>query len=60
MLTIDLHYAKALLNPYLMDEIHLHDYVNAKEVLNIILQKAIGTPTTTITKYGCNSLIPVN
>jgi hypothetical protein len=37
MLTINLHYARALLNPYLLDEIHLHDDVDAKEVLNIVL-----------------------
>jgi hypothetical protein len=60
MLTIDLHYARALLNSYLVDEIHLHDYVDAKEVLNIVLRKTTSTPTTTTTKYGCNSLVFVH
>jgi hypothetical protein len=39
MLMINLHYARALFNPYLLDEIHLQYDVDAKEVLNIVLQK---------------------
>jgi hypothetical protein len=39
MLMIDLRYARALFNPYLLDDIHLHDDVDAKEVLNIFLWK---------------------
>jgi len=39
MLTTDLHYARALFNPYLLDEARLHDDADAKEALNIILQK---------------------
>jgi hypothetical protein len=42
MLTIDLHYAKALLNPYLLGEAHLHD-VDAKKALNKVLQKITST-----------------
>ncbi len=29
-----------------MDEIHLHDDVDAKKVLNMVLWKAVNTPTT--------------
>jgi hypothetical protein len=35
----DLHYARALFNPYLLDEVRLHDDADAKEALNIVLQK---------------------
>jgi hypothetical protein len=44
MLMIDLRYARALFNPYLLDQIHLHDDVDAKEVLNIFLRKTTSTP----------------
>jgi hypothetical protein len=37
MLTTDLHYAKALLNSYLLGEVHLHDDVDVKGALNKIL-----------------------
>jgi len=37
MLTINLHYARAFLNPYLLGEAHLHDDANVKEALNKIL-----------------------
>ncbi len=37
MLTIDLHYVKALLNPYLLGETPMHDDVNVKDTLNRIL-----------------------
>jgi len=37
MLTTDLHYARTLFNPYLLDEACLHDDADAKDVLNIIL-----------------------
>jgi hypothetical protein len=43
---VDLHYAKALFNPYLLNEVHLHDDVDAKEVLNRMLQKNINSPTS--------------
>jgi hypothetical protein len=46
MLTIDLHYVKALLNPYLLGETPLHDGVDVKEALNRILQKTVNTQTT--------------
>jgi hypothetical protein len=46
MLTIDLHYARAFFNPYLLGEVCLHDDVDVKEALNKILQKTISTPTT--------------
>jgi len=46
MLTIDLHYARTLFNPYLLGEVHLHDDVVAKETLNRFLQKTNGIPTT--------------
>jgi hypothetical protein len=37
MLTINLHYARAFLNPYLLGEARLHDDANAKENLNRFL-----------------------
>ncbi len=40
---INLHYARALFNPYLLGEVHLHDDANAKEALNRLLQKIVGT-----------------
>jgi hypothetical protein len=43
---VDLHYAKALFNPYLLNEVHLHDDADAKEVLNHMLQKNTNSPTT--------------
>ncbi len=43
---VDLHYTKALFNPYLLNEIHLCDDVDAKEVLNHMLQKNTNSPTT--------------
>jgi hypothetical protein len=46
MLTINLHYARAFLNPYLLGEAHLHDDANVKEALNKILWKTTCTPTT--------------
>jgi len=46
MLLIDLHYAKALLNPYLLGEACLLDDANAKEALNKISRKITRTPTT--------------
>jgi hypothetical protein len=45
MLMINLHYAKAFLNPYLLGEVHLHDDANAKEALNKVLRKTICTST---------------
>ncbi len=44
MLTTDLHYDRALLN-HIHGEACLHDDVDVKEALNIILQKIVGTPT---------------
>jgi len=44
MLMINLHYARTLLNPYLLGEVHLHDVVDAKETLNNFLQKTYGIP----------------
>ncbi len=41
---INLHYARTLLNPYLLGEVHLHDVVDAKETLNNFLQKTYGIP----------------
>ncbi len=41
----NLHYAVALLNPYLLDEPPLHDDAYVKEVLNKILWKIANTPT---------------
>jgi hypothetical protein len=46
MLTTNLHYARALLNPYLLGEAHLHEDADAKEVLNRVLRKTAHTPTT--------------
>jgi hypothetical protein len=43
MLTTDLHYARVLFNPYLLDEACLHDDANVKEALNIVLWKIVGT-----------------
>jgi hypothetical protein len=45
MLTTDLHYAKALFNPYLLGEVLLHD-VDAKKALNKVLQKITSTMIT--------------
>ncbi len=45
MLMIDLHYVGTLLNPYLLGEVHLHHDVDAKEALNIFLQKTNGVLT---------------
>jgi hypothetical protein len=39
----NLHCDKAFLNPYLLDEVRLHDDVDAKEALNKVLQKTIHT-----------------
>jgi hypothetical protein len=44
MLTTNLHYARALLDPYLLGEVYLHDDANAKEVLNKVLWKIVCTP----------------
>ncbi len=41
MLTTDLHYARAFLNPYLLGEVCLHDDVDAKEALNKVLRKQL-------------------
>ncbi len=46
MLTTDLHYARALLNPYLLGEICLHNDVDVKETLNHVLQKNTNNSTT--------------
>jgi len=46
MLTINLHYEKAFLNPYLLVESHLHDDADAKEAFNHVLQKNINSSTT--------------
>jgi hypothetical protein len=45
MLTIDLHYARALLNLYLLDKVCLHDDAHVKEALNKVLQNLANTPT---------------
>jgi hypothetical protein len=37
MLMINLYYIGALLNPYLLGEVHLHDDIDAKGALNKIL-----------------------
>ncbi len=37
MLTIELHYARVLFNPYLLGEACLHVDANAKETLNRVL-----------------------
>ncbi len=39
----DLHYARALFNPYLLDEACLHDDADVKEALNIVLWKIVVT-----------------
>jgi hypothetical protein len=46
MLKIDLHYAGALFNPYLLGEVCLHDDADAKEIFNKVLRKIACTPTT--------------
>ncbi len=46
MLTINLYYAWAFFNPYLLGEVCLHDHVDVKEALNKVLQKTTCTPTT--------------
>jgi hypothetical protein len=46
MLTINLHYEKTFLNPYLLVESHLHDDADAKEAFNHVLQKNINSSTT--------------
>jgi hypothetical protein len=43
MLMTDLHYVGAFLNSYLLNEAHLHDDVDVKEVLNRILQNTTST-----------------
>jgi hypothetical protein len=37
MLMINLHYARAFFNPYLLDQAYLHDDVDVKEALNKVL-----------------------
>jgi hypothetical protein len=44
MLTTNLHYVRALFNPYLLREACLHDDVDAKEALNRVLWKITRTP----------------
>jgi hypothetical protein len=44
--TTNLHYVKALFNPYLLGEACLHDDVDAKENLNKVLWKTTCTLTT--------------
>jgi len=44
MLTINLHYVRALFNPYLRGEVHIHDDANAEEALNRVLQKTSSCP----------------
>ncbi len=46
MLKTNLHYVWTFLNPYLLGETCLHDYPNAKKMLNHMLQKTINNPTT--------------
>ncbi len=46
MLTTDLHYVKALFNPYLLGEACLHDDADVKENLNKVLWKTTRTLTT--------------
>jgi len=41
MLTTNLHYAKAIINPYFLGEVCLHDDVDAKEASNKILWKKV-------------------
>jgi hypothetical protein len=44
VLTTNLHYVRALFNPYLLGEVCLHDDVDAKEALNKVLWKITHTP----------------
>jgi hypothetical protein len=46
MLTTDLHYARALLNPYLLGEGCFHNDVNVKEMLNCVLRENTNNSTT--------------
>jgi len=39
MLMTNLHYARTLFNPYLLDEVHLDDDLDAKEALNKFCKK---------------------
>jgi hypothetical protein len=48
MLMINIHYVRALFNPYLLGEVHLHDDVDVKVTLNRVLQKT----TCTLTAYA--------
>jgi hypothetical protein len=41
MLMTDLHYAKALFNPYLLIKVHVHDDVYAKKNLIIYYEKKL-------------------
>ncbi len=41
MLMTDLHYAKALFNPYLLIKVHVHDDVYAKKHLIIYYEKIL-------------------
>ncbi len=41
---IDLHYAGALFNPYLLGEVRLHDDADVKEIFNKVLRKIACTP----------------
>ncbi len=43
MLTTNLPYVKAFLNPYLLGETRLHDNANTKKMLNKVLQKITNT-----------------
>jgi hypothetical protein len=45
MLTTDLNYARALLNPYFLGEVFLHYDVDVKETLNCVLQKNTNNST---------------
>ncbi len=45
MLTINLHYARALFNPYLWDEPCFHDDSNVKETLNCMFWKSTNSST---------------
>jgi hypothetical protein len=46
ILTTNLHYARALLNPYILGEVCLHDDANAKEIFNKVMWKIARTPIT--------------
>jgi hypothetical protein len=46
MLTTDLHYARALLNPYLLGEVRLHNDIDVKETLICVLRKNTNNSTT--------------